>query len=611
MKILLHTIVYIFINVLIFIFAAGNPLRAAEQDQTDKLIDQLGDKDYYVRQHAQNELERLGFEAFDELTAATTNDDLEIASRAKYLLRLMRVEWTAKNDPPEVKKLLKDYEIQPEDTRLARMHALAVMSEGKGLLALCRLVRFEKSELLSKTAVIELLKSPSGADPPKGAQAETIRKLFEKSNRTSASWVLAWLRLSDDPQSISQWNMLIETESDLLRRASADASREILGGLIRYQIALLKKQGQSQEAMAAMRRLLDQEDKGDLETIAELLDWLVDQKAWKMVDELAARFRPRFEAEPILLYMQALSQNEQGDAETAEKTARRAFALNAGREDIKLLTRAMIAQRLIRRGLFPWAKRELEYIIAQGGPYNIIAIDAQWSLSQMFHDQGDDQAAANVLELMLKNADQKNDVALTNRIGSTLQRLYLYPKKSTDSKFINERTISEIRAQLYFLQACHWESAGDQAKRRQCLEKALAQEPGDVDVLIACFRLPDQSPEYKNKIKDLIRRTTEDLRLEIAAEPNNPALYNQFAWLVGNTEGDFDEALKFSQKSLEYSPDEGGLYDTLARVYYAKGDYENALKNQQKAAQLEPHSGQIAKQLELFKKARDEHKTKP
>jgi len=52
------------------------------------------------------------------------------------------------------------------------------------------------------------------------------------------------------------------------------------------------------------------------------------------------------------------------------------------------------------------------------------------------------------------------------------------------------------------------------------------------------------------------------------------------------------------------------LYDTLARVYYAKGDYENALKHQQKAVELEPHSGLIAKQLELFKKARDERKTK-
>ncbi len=158
------------------------------------------------------------------------------------------------------------------------------------------------------------------------------------------------------------------------------------------------------------------------------------------------------------------------------------------------------------------------------------------------------------------------------------------------------------------MQACHWEAAGDQAKRRECLVNALDLEPGDIDVLIACYRLPDQTPQYRKKIMDLIRQAVEDIRVEIAAEPDNAEYYNQFAWLIANTEGDLDEALKYSQKSLELSPDNGGLHDTLARVYYAKGDYENAFKNQQHAAELEPHSGLIAKQLELFKKAREEHK---
>jgi len=58
-----------------------------------------------------------------------------------------------------------------------------------------------------------VLQSPSGAAPPKGARAETIRKLFEKSSRTSAFWILAWLRLADDPRDLEQWNKLIESES--------------------------------------------------------------------------------------------------------------------------------------------------------------------------------------------------------------------------------------------------------------------------------------------------------------------------------------------------------------------------------------------------------------
>ena len=191
---------------------------AAGQAQINKLIEQLGDKDYYVRQRAQNELARLSFDAFDALTVATTNDDLEIASRAKYLLRLMRIEWTAKNDPPGVKALLKDYERLPEDARQERMRALADMPDGKGLMALCRLIRFEKSDVLSKKGVTELLQSPTGRDPPKGARAEAIRKLFEKNWCTSGSWMLAWLKLADDPRSITRWTEPIQAEIALLQR---------------------------------------------------------------------------------------------------------------------------------------------------------------------------------------------------------------------------------------------------------------------------------------------------------------------------------------------------------------------------------------------------------
>jgi hypothetical protein len=175
---------------------------ATDSAAIDKLIQQLGDTDYFVRQRAQSELARMSFDASDALSAATTSDDLEIASRAKYLLRLMRVEWTAKNDPPAVKALLKDYERLPEENRQERMQRLADMPDGKGLMALCRLIRFEKSDVVSKIGMIELLKSRLGREPPKGPKADAIRKLFEKSGRTSGAWMLAWLRLADDPQSI-------------------------------------------------------------------------------------------------------------------------------------------------------------------------------------------------------------------------------------------------------------------------------------------------------------------------------------------------------------------------------------------------------------------------
>ena len=165
--------------------ASKKPVAAA---RIDRLVKQLGDKDYYVRQRAQDGLARLGFAAFDALSAATTNEDLEIASRAKYLLRLMRVEWTAETDPPEVKTCLHGYEFEDERSRESKMTALAALPDGKGIAALCRLMRFENSSRLSKIAAVTLLGSQPAAEPPNAAVVAIVRKSLTGCKRPGAVW---------------------------------------------------------------------------------------------------------------------------------------------------------------------------------------------------------------------------------------------------------------------------------------------------------------------------------------------------------------------------------------------------------------------------------------
>ena len=306
---------------------AEAPTKPASARQIDKLIRQLGDKDYYVRQRAEDDLAHLGFEAFDALSAATTDEDLEIASRAKYLLRLMRVEWTLPGDSAEVKKCLRDYEYQDAAAREKAMQALAELPRGEGVAALCRLVRFEKSPLLSKTAALALLSRRSAAAPPRPAAIKTVHKTLLGCKRSGAVWLLAWTQLGAEPAAVmSQWTKLVDDEQELLRRTPSETSPEIVAGLIRFQVAWLKKLGNTDAAMTAIRRLVEQEN-GDPETLAELTTWLIDQKAWKAVDELAKRFAPRFADEPYLLYLLAEAYAEQGAKDRAEQTAGRAGPL--------------------------------------------------------------------------------------------------------------------------------------------------------------------------------------------------------------------------------------------------------------------------------------------
>ena len=101
--------------------------------------------------------------------------------------------------------------------------------------------------------------------------------------------------------------------------------------------------------------------------------------------------------------------------------------------------------------------------------------------------------------------------------------------------------------------------------------------------------------------KEAAEAPTEDIR---AIYHRELALaHNQLAWLVANTEGDYDEALRSSQRSLELRPETAGYLDTLGRCFYAKGDYKNAVLQQSRAVELDPHSRQILRQLEFFQKA--------
>ena len=174
----------------------------------------------------------------------------------------------------------------------------------------------------------------------------------------------------------------------------------------------------------------------------------------------------------------------------------------------------------------------------------------------MLHDQGQDLEAGNTLEKHLQRVDRT---------------------KMADAERA-EHFLQEIRVRMNYYFACHWQARNDCAKEREYLDRALEIDPADVDVLISCYRLPDQKPDYHAKIVDLIQRASREFREKLAEKSDDPLVYasncNNYAWLIGNTEGDFDQALKFAKTAVELRPDEGGLIDTMARVYYAKGDLE-------------------------------------
>jgi len=287
-----------------------------------------------------------------------------------------------------------------------------------------------------------------------------------------------------------------------------------------------------------------------------------------------------------LLYHLAMTQADRGEPEAAQATATEAHELRPSEPDAAAASRYDTALMLQRRGRFRWADLEYRRVIEVGTTEQ--KVRAQIVLSEMWHDQRDHLAAAKVLEQTVQIDREELEPILNER----------------------ERTVGGVRARMCYFRACHWLEKGDRTRHRQHLDEAVKHDPAELDVLIARYQLAEASAEYRQQTVQWTQAAVEGLRQEIGRSPGEPANYNQLAWLVGNTEGDRDEALRCAEKALQLQPGAGAYLDTLAHVYFGRGDLENAVKHQTEAARLEPYSGLIAHKLDHFRNALEESRKK-
>ena len=577
---------------------AASTADAYQGKQLAGLITQLGSGLYENREKAQVELQRLGLAAFDALFEARHHDDIEIGMRARFLIRSMRVSWSDATDSPAVTEILQNYNGQNEASRRSRLGRLSRLEDHAGIGALCRLARFETSPHLSKYAALGILRQTRpGRRSERSALADRITLGAGNSRRTAAAWIRAFARTLDAPiDSLETWDRLTQQELQDVGEQPEYANREIARDLLRWYAELLFDLERPDDSWNIVRRTFDLHDNTNRQLI-DTAGWLLNQKWPELVDELQARFKERFSANAVLTYRLAESQRMRKQSARAGTTAKRALQLDPQQPKVH----TEVAYGLQDRGLFDWAEQEYRYSLAHAHPGSFEDIRARYFLSEMLHDRGDDRAAALVLQGVIDIASK--DATVNKRMNG----------------FFRQAAGFHSRCHYFFAQHLH--ALGKFAEERERLDQALAADPTDADVLIALYRIPEKSAAERNRVMTLIRKASTEFRLEIEKyqrefdrqgsagqlrtflEGRLASANNLLAWLVSNTEGDFDEALHCSQRSLEIRPDSAGFYDTLGRCYFAKGDLSNAIKFQSRAAKLEPHSGMIQKQLTQFKQA--------
>ncbi len=570
---------------------------SSNEEAIQVLIERLGAAEYAQREQAQEELRELGVVAFEALHAAQTHPDVEIRKQAEYLLRAIRISWVQDEDPDEVREILRNYRSEEFDQRAERLRQLGRVEVGGGLEALCRLARFETSDVLSRRAALVVMRSTPAEDGlDRDRIAEIVRRVIGNSQRAAARWLAIYARGLADPEStLAEWKAAMKSELAELERQPDKDRLAVLGDFLRWRIERLQELGRDDDMLATMQDLLPLQG-SSREDVLDTMDWLIDRRAWSLVEVLARRFPRFFEEDPRLMYRRAEVMAQLGQSDEAEALAKKVLEIPAGDQPF---LHVELAYDLQSRGLFDWAEREYRLVIETDEQGTHPPVEAAYRLGYMFHDLARHEDAYLALKQLV---DLMEEDKVVMRRAQELNHVPL-----------------RIRSQMHFSHALHLAQQPSEPQQKKQLEaeleEALKYDQENADILIAMYRVPDPEPEWLEKTKQRVDRLREIYAQRVAsAERDYETLpgqmtgtnlarqLNQFAWLIANTYGDFQAAVQASERSLQLIPDEAGYLDTLGRCYFAVADLDNAIKHQRCAVELEPHSGQISRQLEFFER---------
>ena len=580
--------------------AGGLPAK----EEIAAVIRQLGDADFAVRERAAARLAALGSSVADELlTAAETSVDLEVALRARALVE--GISPVSASDPAEAAAELAKFVRAEPDARGPIMHRLLRLDGDAGIEPLARIVRLDRTPSGSLTAAALLVQEWRPGDPYWPHLRPRIAAGLADSRRPAARFLRA-LVAATDPAAPDQRTAAIEEaaatlavfEQERHRDPGADvagpartpqesaALRLMRRGLVTLLIAADRKADAVREFDHLLRS--DWERAGDPQVAdsftSDNLSWAVEQGLPEAVDLVERELEREAEREPdpSVTYARAVAWQARGRAERAAALADEAAAA-VGKATDPANARYEAAASLSKWGAFEWADREFRTLADDpAAPAALVAV-AGIVWSESLHDRLRHDEAAAVLRGLFDGR--------TKELRDEVERMLRTIRDDPEN----------VRARMAYFAACGAAARGDGAGQRRLLEQALRHAPLDVDSLIALYRLagtPPQKAEAAARVARAAGRIDERIGDAGQAEAND---YNEYAWLVANTEGDVTKAIRYSRRSLELSLDSGSYLDTLAHCQAAAGDAAAALRTQTLACRREPTNQTIRRNLERFR----------
>jgi Flp pilus assembly protein TadD len=324
--------------------------------------------------------------------------------------------------------------------------------------------------------------------------------------------------------------------------------------------------------------------------LAWAVKWVIEHKRWDVLGAVERRYEDAIRHSRRLLYYLAAAVAQAGRADRAAILAEQAFTLSEDNETSEM-DRVAIAKTVAELGRVDWAEREYRRVIEEEPVLDERSMEARSDLAMWLHDREEYQAAADVLSEFC-------DAVAADGVGR--QRLIEEIELRASS---GREALQNVEARRDFYLACVDEARGDFDRQRRRLKDAIGKYDKDPDILIAMYRSPGADEDFRQFTRVKIRGTAKYMQGLIDEYDDIPTFFNQWAWLIANTEGNQELAVEYSLRSLKLAPDEPSYLDTLGRCYYAVGDYANAVKYQRRAVKLAPQYQVMRRQLKLFKDA--------
>ena len=581
--------------------AAAAPLAETAPESIAQLIEQLGDADYNRRESAAAALKAIGPSAVDALLlAAEMSTDLEVSLRARWIADAIPLEMP--HDPPEVAKLLERFKSREVGDRTQAMRRLLRVDGDDGIEPLARIVRLDRSASSSRLAAALLVREWRPDDPFWPGLRGRITAGVGASDRPAARFLRALIAFSEatpgDKEKIDKSLAAAETaladlgksreRPTLAEQSEVDATIVLETQTIfdRCHAQLLRAAGRRDAAVAAAKKLLAEtiaDGDAGLDTLVSdavsTLVWAIESGLPEAVDALSDR--PELARDHAIVgFAVAAAERARGNQPKAESLAADAFEKTDGDFPARLQAAVMLA----KWGCVEWATRCYTAIVEDPQtPVEQLSIAATM-YAEFLHDLEREDDAASCLGRLLASLEHN---AGANRV-QIAQQLGRDPRST--------------KSRMHFFESCAAALRGDANARRKAAELAVAAYPKDVDAIIALYTLPDSSPEQKAAAVGKIKKALNQIENEIQAVPDDANGYNEYAWLVANTEGDIEKATKYSKLSLVRSFDNASYLDTLAHCRAAAGDYKAAIRTQSLASRQEPHNRLIKRNLARFEK---------